>query len=44
MKRRNNRDRIGELNKILGPVIRRDGYYFSLLRNAKECKHPMRCA
>lgn len=39
-KRKTNRDRIGELNKILGPVIRRDGYYFALLHNAKECKHP----
>lgn len=39
-KRRTNRDRIGELNKILGPVKKLTGYRFSLLRNARDFKHP----
>lgn len=39
-KKRTNRDRVAELNAILGPVKERDGWYFSLLMNAREFKHP----
>ena len=39
-KRRTNRDRIDELNRILGPVKKATGYHFALLRNARDCKHP----
>lgn len=39
-KRRTNWDRVAELNEILGPVKERDGYYFSLLKNARDFKHP----
>ncbi len=39
-KRRTNWDRVAELNEILGPVREKFGYYFSLLRNARDFKHP----
>lgn len=39
-KRRTNWDRVKELNEILGPVREKTGYYFSLLRNARDFKHP----
>lgn len=39
-KRRTNWDRVAELNRILGPVKEFTGYYFSLLRNAREFKYP----
>lgn len=39
-KRRTNQDRVEELNKILGPVKKLTGYYFSLLRKARDFKHP----
>ena len=39
-KRRTNWDRVEDLNKILGPIRKRDGYYFSLIQNAKDFKHP----
>ena len=39
-KRRTNWDRVAELNEILGPVKEKFGYYFSLLRNARNFKHP----
>ena len=39
-KRRTNWDRVAELNDIIKPVTKRDGYYFSLIRNAREFKHP----
>lgn len=39
-KRRTNWDRVAELNEILGPVIEFAGMHFSLMRNAKDFKHP----
>ena len=39
-KSRTNWDRVAELNEILGPVKEKFGYYFSLLRNARNFKHP----
>ena len=39
-KRRTNWDRVAELNQILGPVKKATGYYFSLMRNAGDFKHP----
>lgn len=39
-KRRTNWDRVAELNEILGPIREKFGYYFSLLRNACDFKHP----
>lgn len=39
-KRRTNWDRVAELNEILGPIREKFGYYFSLLCNACDFKHP----
>lgn len=40
-KRKTNWDRVVELNAILGDELRkRDGWFFSLLKNAKDFRHP----
>ena len=39
-KRRTNWDRVAELNEILGPVIEKFDWRFSLLKNAKDFCHP----
>lgn len=39
-KRRTNRDRVAELNAILGPVREATGYYFSLISPRWMFKYP----
>lgn len=37
---RANWERVAELNEILGPVMDKFGYYFGILKNARDYKYP----
>lgn len=40
MKTRTNWERVAELNEILGPIKDKFGYYFGILKNAKDFRYP----